>query len=302
MTEEELTRMAILKAQADKNDAGKVMERTELAAPKTEPIPSPVKEKPVKAAKETKEVKEAPVQESNLNPETGEDLSKYKFSVVLGKEKEIKFTNWTGKTKKVFKKLVENITDIDQLDLDQTMAVLLREYMLDYDTYLSDVEQQFLLIKMREASLDDKFDFISNCPNCNHEQEIQSTIKDTFHFAPGQYPIKNEELDIEFVDITDQTSLESAVERITSSPMYDGITTKADVEVAMHIKTSDNKSPEQVLDMIDELDLKTLNEILDKLSDAAPKMEMYSNRVCKGCTQKVDFETEEIPDVFEELL
>ena len=279
MTEEELTQMAILKAKALANET-----------PKN-----------IKIEKSTNEVVSEPVVEATpevINIETGTPIVEYSHSITFGIDKEIKFNNWTGRTKKIFKKIAED----DSANLDGALDVLIRNYINNKDIYLSDVEQQYLILKLREVSLSDKFQYDSECPECGEIQTIESTIQETFRLKPANYPKYNEILKLTFVDIKNQDDLEDKIKEIQNAQDYDGITTRGDIEVAMHIKTNDSKSPQEILDMFDEMDLKSLNEILDELSNCAPSFESYNERVCKGCSKTVKFYTDEIPDVFSELL
>lgn len=277
MTQEELTQMAILKAKALANETPK--------APKVHKVSEIIKDVEI-------------LKEEKINPETGAAQIDYKHSVILGNDKEIKFNNWTGKTKKIFKQMVEN----DSANLDDAIELLVRNHINTKDIYLSDVEQQYLLLKLREVSLSENFEYDAQCPNCSEVQTIKSTIDEIFKLKPASYPKYDEDLKLTFIDIKNQNDLEDKVKKIQSAQNYDGITTKADIEIAMHIETSEAKSPNEILDIIDTLDLKTLNGILDKLSETAPSLESYTERICKNCKKTVKFYTDEIPDVFTELL
>ncbi len=293
MNEQELTEMAMLKSQADtknlerRNDAEKVQENV---------VPDAVNNS--SKIEEPKEPKEP-----EIDVVTGEDIAKYKFKVKLGANKTVRFRNWTGKTKKEFKHMIENLSDVDSLDMDETMDILLRDYIYDSEMYFSETEQQYMILKIREVSLSDKVEYHSACPECNEIQKISSNIDKVYKYTESKFPKKNKQLDIEYIDIETQNLLDTQWENIKYSPNYDNITTKSDVEIAMHIK-KENTSSLEILDMIDEMTLSDIEILMNGLHECASKMEMGVEEYCENpkCRKKVYFATDEIPDVFEELL
>ena len=291
VSEEDLTKMAILRSKADD------------AAAKARAIIEDENPKP-KTPEEPKNPKEP---ESTTNPETGEDLSKYKYSIKLGNDKIAYFTNWTGRTKKVFSKMLSELTpEADEFEdelINNILTSLIRDYLRDPDMYLSDTEQQYLLTKIREISLSDDVEFNSICPECGDQHEISAKIDEVYHYTPGVYPIQNKDMKLTYVDIVSDEILKNTIKEIMESPNFDNLTSEADIEIALHLD-KDNMNAIQILEMIDDMGLKDLAGLLKGLREAAPKLEMYYEDVCKNskCRKKVKFLAPDIPDVFSELM
>ena len=139
---------------------------------------------------------------------------------------------------------------------------------------------------------------MSKCESCNEEQEIRSTVKETFRYKPSKFPKVTK--DMTFVDIESRSFLLDTVDQIKESADYDGITSDADIEIALHID-KDGKTPLEILDYMDLKSIKTMMSTLEKIS---PSMDMYVERACKNanCREKGKFYTDDIPDIFSEIL
>ncbi|MHA1691916.1 MAG: hypothetical protein ACTSU7_09810 [Candidatus Heimdallarchaeaceae archaeon] len=311
LSEKELTQMAILKSQGNSkrenskeiNEARDVRDvRDNSQVPKSsnqsQPTESKVKSKVSEDSEDSKDSK------------TKDDLAvikkEYPFEVVLGKDKIVHFKAWTGRTKKEFNKLIEDTNDVEELNIDRTMKILIRDYIFENDIYISDIEQQYLLLRFRDESLSDECSFTSLCPECNTPKEIKAKTKDVYRFFPGSYPKEDSDLGVTYVDIKKNSDFTEMVSKIISSKNYDEITTGTDIEIAMHIK-KDQKTPIEILEMIDNTNLKNLARMMENLRSAAPSIEMYaiekcSNRDCKMYDKDVKYYTDDIPDVFGELV
>ena len=288
-TEEELTQMAILKAESLKKNLPE-----EQIPEKEQPIqPQPKKQKNIvnDVHSETKN------NNKTVKPLEENIQEKYKYKVDLGNNKTVHYTNWTGKTKKVFNKLIE--TKGEDISVDDISETLIREYIQEQDIYLSPLEEQYLIVKIRDVSLSTKYTFVSECPNCSEVQEITDSTKNIFKFKKSKFPQKIN--GIEYVDIPSNSVFKKTVHEIQNSPTYDGLSTQADIEIAMHLKI-DNKTPQEVMDYIDTLSLKEIEEILSNLSKISSDLKMGTEKTCKKCSQKGFFECDEIPNVFVELV
>jgi hypothetical protein len=306
MTEAELTEMAILKS---KNDSIALERRKKEEAEKakaakaTKEVSKSQPESPESPESPKTETSEAP-ETLSKDPETGEDLTQYKYSVELGNDKVIHYKNWTGRTKKLLKKELKDLQREEDVDIDSILETLVRDYIIEREIYLSPVEIQYLIVKIREVSVGDTYSFYSTCPTCKLSQEITAKTSDIYRYTKGKYPYQSGEY--EFVDIPLQSDLDTLYKTMIDSETYDGITTKTDLEIAMHIKNG-NLSPFEILDIIDEMGLIELKTIMKTLSDVAPKMEMSidekcDNEECPDYRKTVTFKADEIPDIFDDLL
>ncbi len=185
LSEKELTQMAILKSQGNTQRENRREEINE-ARPTQPQSKAPIKESPkvqkeVKAQKDTKDTKDTNPKVSDLDVIKKE----YPFEINLGKDKSVHFKPWTGRTKKEFNKLIEDTSDVEDLNIDRTMKILIRDYIFEKDIYLSDIEQQYLLLRLRDESLSDECSFTSLCPECNTPKDINAKTKDVYRFMPG---------------------------------------------------------------------------------------------------------------------
>ena len=286
-TEEELTQMAVLKSQSlnKENAPGVDINIPEEVspvqpAPKAEPKAEPKKE-PKKVVKTL---------EKTIS-------DKFPHKLELGNNKTVHYTNWTGKTKKIFNKLLD--TKGEDISVEDISRDLIREYIQEQDIYLSPLEEQYLIVKIRDISLDDKYTYSSMCPECDFIDTITDKTSNIFKYKKSKFPKKIG--DINFVDIESFSKFTQTVSGIQTAATYDGLSTEADIEIAMHIDY-DNKTPIEVMDYIDTLSLRDISQIIDSLSSVSPDLSMGVKKVCPECKTEVFFEAEEIPNVFEELI
>lgn len=289
-TEEELTKMAILKAQS--------LEKApdiDINPKPNNDVVEPIPPAPTQPTEKTPEIKT----EQNIKKPLEEKVKdKFKYKVILGKNKEVHYTNWTGKTKKIFNKLLEQKGE--EISLDDISSKLIRDYIQEQDIYLSALEEQYLIVKIRDISLSDEYTFVSNCPHCDEMETITDKTSNIFKYRKSKFPKKIG--DVEYVDIESNSVFKKTVDSILNSPDYDGISTIGDIEIAMHLKIEGKETPLEIMDYIDTLPLKDIQVILDNLSEVSSDLKMGVERVCKKCGERGFFECEEIPNVFEELL
>ncbi len=269
MTEQELTEAAILKAKTGKQE---------------------VQSKPNPAKKEQAD--------ETIKPKV--DIKKYPFNVKLGKNKEVNFKPWTGKTKKKFKKLFVGVEDMSDVDFAGIIKVLIRDNISNKDLYISETEQQYLTALLRKESIGDGFEFSAACNHCNEEQKIKTSISETVKYKMNNYPTLID--DVEYCDIESNTKLTEVIENITNSADYDGLTSESDIEFAMHIKIPDNDNPLGVLDYLDDMPLRDLEVIVKNSKEAAGEFTMSVDKTCVHCGKKAEFIASEIPGLFESLL
>jgi len=278
MTEQEKNEMAILKS---KQEAEITKMRSDPAKPKTPEVTN------IKIPKTPKE-KEAP-----------KKSKEYPFMVKLGKEKEIYFKPWTGKTKKKFKKIFEHIESEEDIDFTQILKVLVRDQISNSDTYLSDMEQQYLTALLRRESIGDDYTFEGEC-ECGAKQEIKTSVTESVFYTQNNFPETIN--DITFKDIKTVTELQKVQEEIKSKADYDGLTSDGDIEFALHLSLGDIKNPMDILDAIDNMTLKEINTLMANFRDLSSKIDLKTTRVCSTCGRDTDYYASEIPDLFESLL
>ena len=284
MTEAQKTEAAILKLKADKI---RVTEETPKEVIKEVPK---VKKPTVEALKKIQPA-EKPVKV---------DIKKYPFELLLGINKTVHFKPWTGKTKKKFKKIFQNLESPEDLDFKDVLEVLLRDNILERDTYLSGDEQQYLTAHLRKESIGNNFEFDGECPHCQEIQNIKTTVESAVVYTPSTFPVKIDE--IEYVDILSSERFDSVSSDIINSSDYDGLTTEADIELGLHINLDGSNSPLQTLETLDDYSIKALEDVIKNLGSVSSKMQMYVEKSCSSCGKDGRFITSEIPGLFDSLL
>lgn len=279
MTEEELTQAAILKAQAVKKEEDRL--DTEIAEDM----------KTVQAEVKSEEI----ISEAEPEPKL-----EYPFNVQLGKSKNINFKTWTGKTKKKLKKLLSE-SNSEEEAFREMINILIKEHIDQPEIYLSDLEQQYLVLMMRKQSLSDKFEFDGECEACGNYQDVQSVIDVAITYTPNTYPQTFDAQGISFIDIESDSNLRKISDDYMISDNYDGLTTEGDIEIAMHI-SKDNLSPIEIMNWLDTLTLKSLKEVMSGLSECSSNITIAAEDFCTECNYKRKFTAEDLPNVFSDLL
>ena len=282
MTEQEMTKAAILKATADKIGTSRI-------------------EESVKAAKTVKESK--PEAKEPEDKKQKVDIKKYPFNVKLGKNKEVNFKPWTGKTKKKFTKIFRGIEDMNDVDLDQVVQVLILDNISNPELYLSEPEQQYLMSLLRKESIKDQFEFEEFCEHCDEVQTIKTSITKAVKYTPSALPTYDDNLKIRFVDIPTKKTLDDLVDKIiTNNSAYDGLTVRADIETSLHLEFKNKMTPLQILDVLEELPLNKLGDVLDELKRLSSSIKTEVNKNCTACGKESIFSIQEIPGLYETLM
>ncbi len=285
MDEKALTQAAILKAQALNKEQTK----------RDNKLKDEVKEV-LKTAKTAKTAEVAEVTKTEVT----EDNPEFPFSVQLGNTKTVHFKTWTGKTKKQLNKLVGE--DISEISLfENLIKILVQDHIAEPEMYLSEIEQQYLVMCIKAESLTEDFEFEGQCSICSNYKVIQSKIKESITYTKNSYPASFKKFNLEFVDISLTKTLQNTAETYINSEEYDGITTETDIEIAMHI-SKDGLTSIEVMDWLDELSLKELREVTEKLSGCSAKVDIKVNEYCPDCEKTTIFASPNLPNIFDDLL
>ncbi len=269
-------------------------EQTKAAIQQANNISKPV----TKTTKVKENISKEQIKVATTEPK--DQLSKYPFNVKLGKNKEVNFKPWTGKTKKKFKKLFNFLTQEDDVPYKEIIQILIYDNISDSEIFIDTHEQQYLLSLMRKESLRNSFEFEGNCKHCHEPQTIKSTMTESILYKESNFPFKYSD-ELTFVDIPNRTLSESIFENIQNANDYDGLTVMTDVEMVLHFKYKNEKTPLEILDILDDTNLKELTNIQEALDTCSSKMELGVTKVCVECGKESKFVTDEIPDLFESL-
>ncbi len=297
MTEAEKTEMAILKAKADQKtksqiEQSKTQEKKAQEKIQADELLNKPKESKIEPKIETKEPKKP--------KEPKVDKNKFPYEVKLGENKIVNYKPWTGKTKKKFKKLFEHLENPEDIDFKGVIRILIRDNIDTPNLYISDDEQQYLTALIRKVSIQDDFEFSGVCDYCGAEQTIKTKISNAIKYRPNKFP--QTKGGVVFKDIESYDYLIDVVDDIINSDDYDGLTTEADIEFALHLELDKSTSPLEVLDKIDEMPLNQLDVLMNTIEDMSSDMKIKEEKTCKECSKKSEFSSSEIPGLFESLL
>jgi hypothetical protein len=195
---------------------------------------------------------------------------------------------------------VESYEDIDFQALIKTLLYDYLDKSEKDNIYLNDGEQQYLLSKIKEISIDHKIDGNFNCPVCDGINNIKTTTDKSVKYKLNELPKKYND-DIEFVDIPTLKYFDDIANEIITADDYDDITTKADIEIACHLKIKD-KDVKGVITYLDEMPLNETKDLMETLQNTMPKCDITLRKECDNCKKTVDFELDVTQSIFEELM
>jgi len=252
----------------------------------------------------TTETTENKNENENLFLPISEIFDETKNEVKLGKNKIIHITPWVGKTKKKIKKIFEHIENPNDINFNKLLDVLLYEHIQE-DVFLNEGEQLLLLSILKKISVSETIESESECPVCQRQNLIKSTIDNITHYKTNNLPVKlNKEIQnkkIMLIDIKNKKDLLNIINDIIESEEYDGVTKDEDIALAMHISI-ENYTINQIIDFLDNLTIKELDYILNNLQKYLPMCELKEKRICKYCDSEVDFNIEITSDIIQDLI
>jgi hypothetical protein len=129
---------------------------------------------------------------------------------------------------------------------------------------------------------------------------ISAKIEEAVHYKENEFPKKHSK-DVEFVDIKSLKELKKTISDIMGADDWDGITSEADIELASHIKM-EGKTTKEVIDWLDELPVRDLENLINDLRAVAPSCEISIKEYCVHCQTEQNFELDVSKDIFESLL
>ena len=279
MTEEEMTRRAMEEAKTvaatQREETKKAIEDARKEVMKSEKAP------------DTKEAPKKPIKAVKSDYAT----------VELSKTKTVHLKPWTGKTKKRFKKVFEGVSSMEDVDFREVLEVLIYNQSKE-DLLFQEAEQQFLLVKLREASIGNEIISDTSCPNCGSEVKIKVKTEDLNDFESDKLPYKFSD-EIEFKNCS-KTEAEDNITVVMNQPDFDGLTSEADIEFASRIKIKD-KSIAEVIDYIDDLKISEQNKLVSAMNERLSKYSLIANHKCEHCKTEQPFTVDVITGVFEAL-
>jgi DNA-directed RNA polymerase subunit M/transcription elongation factor TFIIS len=216
------------------------------------------------------------------------------LEVKLGKNKIVEVKPWKTKTKKDFLKIVK-AKQLDIVEEDLVNSLVL-PYVTPNDIYFSSDEIQYLLVILREISINENIITELICKKCNESFDVSKNVKDFCKYQTSQYPVTIGKYT--WRDIKSSNSVQNISKKHPDE-------LQNDIEMLLHIEAIDGKmveSFEEILDYFENLELdesKTIYEDYDKVKS---KLSLEFDETCPKCGDRNTYYFETIPNFFDPLL
>jgi hypothetical protein len=211
-------------------------------------------------------------------------------TIKLGKEKIVTIKPWKTKTKKEFLNLIKkNNGDFKNIKESEVLKVLLTPYIEPNDIFLSDAEKEYLIICIRNISLDNNISFLIECSGCGEKIPVKCEIMDLVKYQENQYPIILN--DISWIDIKNNTQ----------SKYKDYM--PGTIEMLSHI--SDYKGEvnlDKMVEIYDNMELKESDDLYKDYTTIRSSIKIEREETCPYCSELDTYYLESVPDLFEPLL
>jgi len=216
------------------------------------------------------------------------------MEILLSEDKSVNISPWKSKTRKQFIKLFkEKKTDVLE---DDIVDILVMPYIEPNNIFLSSDEIQYLLIKIREISLDNKISFIMECENCKEDFDVDIELNKLVNYSPGNF---SKASICEWTDELNKDTFKKSLEKYPDE-------VPKDLEMLIHIKSCNDKDYTLDLDkLIDDFDDFKLSEILNiknEYSEVKSKLEISSTIKCTKCGFSKKYQFDVIPSFFDPLM
>jgi succinate dehydrogenase flavin-adding protein (antitoxin of CptAB toxin-antitoxin module) len=239
-------------------------------------------------------VPESEIQKGELSPKSE---TKKDNEVILGPNKKVTITPWTGKTRKKFRKIFENVQSPEDINFKAVIQILLYDH-INEDVFLNEGEQQLLLSEIKKISLSDTIKDTINCYVCDIPIEVKEKLDDVVEYKENRLP--HQFKDITFRDVSNQKEIDDILENMYENKKYDGISEEPDIIFASHIEMKD-KDIFDIINYLDDLPLKDLTEIVTNLKEYMPECKIESEVSCT-CGNKDIYPLDITKEIFESLM
>ena len=217
--------------------------------------------------------------------------------VNLGPEKKVEISFWRAKTKKdfikLFKEKEENVSEQDIID------ILIKPYIDNKEIWLSPEEVQYILIKIRELSIEDNLNFSVDCTLCNNSFNIDIPINELYTFKENNFPVEIKDY-VTFRELYDSNIVEEFKEKYKNEYIPLSL-----IIMLLHIENYKNTkitSFEQILEIYNNLTFKE-EEILNKTyNENKASLDIEGKFICPHCETSDTYKFDVIPTFFDPIL
>ncbi len=212
----------------------------------------------------------------------------------LGENKEVELTAWKAKAKKDFVKLFKtkdtNITEKDVLD------TLVYPYITNPGIYYSEDEIQYILIKLREISVNAPIKFMIECEECETENNVETDLAGLVDYKESKYPIE-----IDGIVWRDLKEKNEYIRNSKNNPEE----TPLDVKIFSHVESIKGKPVSRIQDVVDYVENLTFAEEEDfvkAFNKANSSIDIHYVVKCSKCDFERDYDFDVIPTFFDPLM
>ena len=217
-----------------------------------------------------------------------QDHGEYKYHFTLN-GKELYFRKWRVKDRIALEN-AEGQSAVRQ--------VLVYNCLEAKDIVLDDYEYQYVLIKLREASVGDGIDYEFICSHCNEKFTYKSKISDTMEPIHATYePIVIEGYRIELGEVLNRKAYEKVIFGIKD------ITERKIADFVMHIRAINGNVKlgfKDLMAIITELDVDTFQDIWNQWSQVHFRINRIHKVECPHCRGLMMMEFDDLPGFFPE--
>jgi len=169
----------------------------------------------------------------------------------------------------------------------------------------------YLLYMIREMTFGPTYKQAMQCPYCNHKQDIEIDITEmtTYlldfdeleKYSKFTLPICGDTIKIKLISNGDMDEISRTIKRLTKeNKLQDPEGYEYTYRFAKLVETINGEEKEirEVIDYLDNLNLKDFNEIKRALSNIHIGLDTTNTRVCKNCGEEVEVQGMAVPEFF----
>lgn len=216
------------------------------------------------------------------------DHGEYKYSLMLN-GREIFFRKWRVKDR-IALETAEGQSAVRQC--------LVYNCLEDKDIALDDYEYQYVLIKLRQASIGDDIDYNFICNNCHTKFDHKSKITDTMEPISATYnPIVTDMYRIELGEVQNRKAYEDIIFKLND------ITERKIADMVMHIKSINGNMKlgfNDIMELVSEMDIDVFQDIWNQWNQTHFRINRIHEIECPHCHSKMVVEFDDLPGFFPE--
>lgn len=180
----------------------------------------------------------------------------------------------------------------------EVRQVLVYNCLEDKDIVLDDYEYQYVLIKLREASVGDEIKYNFVCNHCRAKFDYTAKISETMEPIHATYePIVVDGYRIELGEVSNRGAYESVIFGIKD------ITERKIADMVMHIRAINGNMKlgyKDLMNLITEMDVDVFQEIWNQWNQVHFRLNRIHRVECPFCKKTMLIEFDDMPGFFPE--